>query len=318
MLLSFVIPVYNAENYIQGCLDSILSQQLDRNQYEIVIVNDGSEDNSRLILDEYAEKFLNVRVLNQKNQGASKARNEGAYNALGDFVFFVDADDEILPGSLTKLYSYLSQNKDVQIILPDSAFSSLSLKAQTNRIKKQTGLEIAKKGFVVGSSWGAALSSKFFRHFQIRFPEGVQNNEDVLFWGVCFACAENVAFLDFNWYRVIPRDNSLSRQPYEKMANNALSSIEIVGQLRDKYSFLSIEQRGIIETQIYRFISTMTFEVIMSDNLCLRSIIRASIFDLLPLDVKYMYRFKVKAVIMNISFSLFYYLTRIKYRKLLN
>lgn len=94
MRFSIIIPVYNVEQYIRQCIDSALNQTF--NDYEIILIDDGSLDKSGEICDEYAEKYQNVKVYHQKNQGLSVARNEGVLQAQGDYIWFLDSDDIII------------------------------------------------------------------------------------------------------------------------------------------------------------------------------------------------------------------------------
>ena len=89
--VSVVIPIYNAEKYLKECLDSVAGQSL--REIEIICVNDGSSDGSAVILQEYAKSDERVRIFEQKNQGASSARNHGIRNACGEYLYFMDSDD---------------------------------------------------------------------------------------------------------------------------------------------------------------------------------------------------------------------------------
>ena len=100
--MSVIIPVYNAEKYLRGCMDSVLSQTL--RELELICVDDGSTDGSAAILEEYAEKDSRVRVLRQENKGAGAARNLGIGAARGEYVAFIDADDSLCLDSLEPLY----------------------------------------------------------------------------------------------------------------------------------------------------------------------------------------------------------------------
>lgn len=95
MLLSIIIPVYNVENYLTQCMESILSQNPD--DYEIILVNDGSKDNSGMICDKFADKHANIHVIHQENRGLAGARNTGIRAADGKYLMFVDSDDFINP-----------------------------------------------------------------------------------------------------------------------------------------------------------------------------------------------------------------------------
>ncbi len=91
LLISIIIPVYNVEPYLRQCLDSIFEQEADN--YEVICINDGSTDGSAEILDEYAAKYLNLKVLHVANGGTAKARNLGMELAQGEYIWFVDSDD---------------------------------------------------------------------------------------------------------------------------------------------------------------------------------------------------------------------------------
>ena len=91
MMISVIIPIYNVEKYLSRCVDSVLSQT--RSDIELILINDGSNDSSGLICDEYAEKDSRIRVFHKKNEGVSSARNLGLDNAIGNYVMFVDSDD---------------------------------------------------------------------------------------------------------------------------------------------------------------------------------------------------------------------------------
>lgn len=97
MILSIVVPVYNVEDYLSKCLDSILNQDIDKDDYEIIVVNDGSTDGSGEIAEEYAERYSNITLINQENQGLSGARNSGIKVARGKYIQFVDSDDYLEP-----------------------------------------------------------------------------------------------------------------------------------------------------------------------------------------------------------------------------
>ncbi len=95
--LSYIIPMYNSEAYISICLDSILLQGLDEVEYEVIVVNDGSTDRSGEIVSRYCEEHSNFRLLNKENGGVSSARNVGIEEAKGEYIYFMDSDDRLLP-----------------------------------------------------------------------------------------------------------------------------------------------------------------------------------------------------------------------------
>ncbi len=103
MFLSFVIPLYNCQQYIDNCLGAILACGLPKDNYEVVLVDDGSKDDGTLACTDYARRHDNILLYQQPNDGPATARNNGLDHAQGEFVWFVDADDEIEPGILKKL-----------------------------------------------------------------------------------------------------------------------------------------------------------------------------------------------------------------------
>lgn len=103
--LSIVIPVYNVAKYLRRCIDSILAQQLPDRDYEVILINDGSTDNSSEIALEYVNSHSNIKLYHQQNQGLSATRNRGIELAEGKFIFFMDSDDFLFPNSLSKIYN---------------------------------------------------------------------------------------------------------------------------------------------------------------------------------------------------------------------
>lgn len=104
--ISVIVPVYNTEKYLHRCIDSILTQTF--TDFELLLINDGSKDNSGAICDEYAAKDSRVRVFHKENGGASSARNVGLENAKGEWVTFVDSDDALQQNALDLLYKSTS------------------------------------------------------------------------------------------------------------------------------------------------------------------------------------------------------------------
>ena len=94
-VLSIIIPIYNAEEYLEECLESVINQEVPFDEYEIICIDDGSTDNSNSILEKYNKIIDNLTVFYQNNNGVSSARNKGIKLAKGDYIWFVDADDFI-------------------------------------------------------------------------------------------------------------------------------------------------------------------------------------------------------------------------------
>lgn len=116
-LLSIIIPVYKVEAYVEECLRSCAEQEnVSPEDYEIILVNDGSPDNSWEICERLAEEFSQIRLFTQANAGVSVARNKGINEAQGDFIWFVDSDDWIEAGCLQRILPYLRQHPGLDIL----------------------------------------------------------------------------------------------------------------------------------------------------------------------------------------------------------
>lgn len=110
--ISIIVPVYNTEKYIGECIDS-LSSQIGAENTEIIIINDGSTDNSRVIAEEYIGNYsdLNIKLINQENKGLSNARNVGVTYATGEYLMFVDSDDYLLQGCIERISKQIDKKK---------------------------------------------------------------------------------------------------------------------------------------------------------------------------------------------------------------
>lgn len=107
--ISIIIPIYNVENYLAQCLDSIYSQLTPT--MEIILVNDGSKDNSLAICQKYLKKYPGTILIDKKNGGLSDARNAGTERANGKYVFYLDSDDWLIPNTLQQLYEFAEKNQ---------------------------------------------------------------------------------------------------------------------------------------------------------------------------------------------------------------
>ena len=114
--ISVIVPVYNVEEYLDKCLDSLVNQTL--KDIEIIVVNDGSPDNSQKIIDKYVKKYKNVKAYTKKNGGLSDARNYGLTKAKGEYIAFIDSDDYTDITMLEKMYQK-AKNKKLDIVVCD-------------------------------------------------------------------------------------------------------------------------------------------------------------------------------------------------------
>ena len=183
-MISVIVPIYNAEKYLHRCIDSILAQTF--TDFELLLINDGSIDNSGAICDKYAAKDSRVRVFNKENGGASSARNLGLDNAQGEWITFVDSDDYIFENYLQN-YAY-KINKNADIICQGMEFDKYFSKSFP--IKKcgidyygdvQNGMMELYKMPMPGSVWNKCFKTKIIKEKHLRFDKSITINEDELF-----------------------------------------------------------------------------------------------------------------------------------------
>ncbi|NER13987.1 glycosyltransferase [Leptobacterium flavescens] len=142
MLLSIVIPMYNAEKYIACCLDSVLSQDLPSEDYEIIVANDGSRDKSPEIVENYIKEHSNIILHNQSNQGNGAARNAGAALARGKYLYFLDSDDYIAANVLGGLTEILEKEQLDILGFKSEVTSSSDLKQSANFHERTEDLHV--------------------------------------------------------------------------------------------------------------------------------------------------------------------------------
>lgn len=214
--ISVIVPVYNIEGYIERCLKSIQKQTYPR--FEVIIIDDGSTDNSLLLCQKFAKKYRNFRVISQKNQGLSTARNTGIKQATGDFLAFVDGDDEILPNFLADLMTAAETTgaeiaicgffevypKNTRIVKTKSR-QSMTVKTGREAVKD---LLIFQKNIEI-VTWNKLYKKELFH--KVRFPVG-KICEDNLTTYKLLARAKKVVYLDLALYRYFRRNNSITKQ----------------------------------------------------------------------------------------------------------
>ena len=118
MKFSLIVTVYNVENYIEDCLNSVVTQDLSQDEYEIICIDDGSSDSSSHKIKQFQMKYSNIKLIHQANRGVSSARNQGLLAASGEYIWFIDGDDVIAPYCLKKLYEIIKEQKLSLICFP--------------------------------------------------------------------------------------------------------------------------------------------------------------------------------------------------------
>lgn len=137
MDLSIIVPVYNVEKYIRTCLESVYSQGLDESIFEVIIVNDGSTDNSMGVIEDIISSHKNITIINQENQGLSVARNNGIASAKGEYILMPDSDDLLIKYSIKPLLEKAIETKVDLVIAGFVEMSNDEIKIHRNAPQKK-------------------------------------------------------------------------------------------------------------------------------------------------------------------------------------
>ncbi len=182
--LSVIVPVYNVKPYLTKCVDSLLNQDISKEHYEIILVDDGSTDGSADLLEQLQQNNTNVKVLHQNNQGVSMARNNGMELARGEYIYFADADDYLVPNVLNRLLSKMDeQNLDVlrfnYVTVNERGETINPYKYKTfDNYKDEVcdGLTFLNERLGVGCYVWQFIFKRQFMH--LKFTEGISLGED--------------------------------------------------------------------------------------------------------------------------------------------
>lgn len=239
-LVSIIVPVYNVEDYLPRCLDSLLKQGIEDDQYEVVLVNDGSNDGSEDICKEYVVRKANFFLLNQENQGVASARNHGLDFAHGEYIAFVDSDDFLADNGLKRLVDVLREHPRKDLVRFYSSYSDHIFKGQ-NEIDYEGGADnlLASGGFPA-FVWTYIYRKKFLDEHHIRFAK-LRFSEDSLFIATVFLQNPSVCSTRANIYRYVLRQNSAvgKRDKYfsRLCAEDGISAYEQINQEMEKSIF---------------------------------------------------------------------------------
>ncbi|SDR00515.1 glycosyltransferase [Flagellimonas zhangzhouensis] len=216
MKLSILIPLYNKEKYIERCFKSLLTQDLSPDEYEVIVVDDGSKDAGAAIVQEYSEKNTNIQLIKQKNQGPSAARNKCLAAATGDYVYFLDADDYLAINVLKSLIGLAEQNK-LEILefntkqIPEG--SELIEESSTKNtkdlvVKVKDGISYVADYSFRNEAWRYIVKRNLLLTKDIKFIEGTLY-EDAIFTASLFLNADRMAKVNMDIHRYIVVENSI-------------------------------------------------------------------------------------------------------------
>ncbi|WP_051697642.1 glycosyltransferase [Prevotella sp. 10(H)] len=230
MKLSLIIPVYNVEKYIKACLNSVFLQNYSVNDYEVIIVNDGTPDNSMVIIDEFSKKYFNIKILNQQNQGLSMARNNGLSIATGDYVWFIDSDDTIKSDSLETVCGLIDKYPDVEVfasfMTKVDEFGNRSIENTSKKLQKLClkGKDYLFREYPFGASQRFIIKKSFLQKNNLLFKKGIYH-EDAEFGIKMLYLSSNVWVLGESVYNYLVRSSGSIMSSWKKKNSEDLISI---------------------------------------------------------------------------------------------
>lgn len=243
-LISVIVPVYKVEKYLNQCVDSIINQTY--TNLEIILVDDGSPDNCGKICDEYAKKDSRIKVIHKENGGLSDARNIGTSMAMGEFLTYIDSDDNISLNYVEYLYDLIKKEDEimfsacgVQVVRNPTEISQITaINDKYVILNEKQAFEnmLYDKGLYL-SAWGKLFKTEFIKKY--KFPKGkVYEDTAVIYYWIYDA--KKIAYGEGKCYFYINRENSISNQ--KNFNQNEMDYIENTNKMLNfiisKYSEL--------------------------------------------------------------------------------
>ena len=240
-MLSILVPVYNAEKNLKGCLDSILAQTC--TDYEIILLNDGSADGSGAICEAYAAQYPAIRVIHQENGGVSRARNVLVAAARGEYITFVDADDALEPRCLETLLRDLQKTGSDIAICSWSEVSEDGVRMELNWDRKEDGFAVwtreqgvnrllYQKG-IDNNLWGKLFTREVLE--DVVFPEG-RAYEDIAVVYQIFLNAKGICYRPEPLYLYTINTSGISQSKFTPRRMDLIHNMEAVyGDIQKRF-----------------------------------------------------------------------------------
>lgn len=261
MKISIIVPVYNASRYLCECIESILSQSF--RDFELILVNDGSTDDSLDICKKYEKSDDRIIVVSQANGGVSKARNRGLDVAKGKWITFADADDYFLDDALSIL-SERAMQTGTDLVLANAMKLKNGKLSELHKLKSEV-LPNAIMSIKHFALWGYLFNADIIRKYKLKFIEGLAYSEDRLFIYQMARYCKTIAFCNkpIYVYRINDASACSSQNGVRKACHHIdaafyLDQFALTYQKADKpvYNYLHRQSRHLVNLGLYMFIDT--------------------------------------------------------------
>ncbi len=252
--LTIIIPIYNVERYIRPCLLSVLNQGLATDAYEVILINDGTKDNSLDMISDLVDNCNNIKVIEQSNKGLSAARNIGIARASGEYILFVDSDDYLIENSLKKLLDIAIATK-ADLIVADYIVQSEEMTSNANIYQTTASAYSIKSGSELFLDdlklrdyfvWRTIYKRQFIYDNNISFIEGI-TFEDSPFTIRCYLNATKCVKISYPFYVYRRRHGTLSSFITMKSALDLNKVIEDLWTIAQTQGLSSQEKKRLSE-----------------------------------------------------------------------
>lgn len=313
MILSIIIPAFNVEKWISRCIESCIALKFEKMQYEIIIVNDGSTDNTLTIIEAYCSCNNNIKIINRPNGGLSEARNTGLAVANGDYIWFVDSDDWINPDSVPNLIRRCNEDCldilcfGLQLVDEDYLITNYSIKDQTDG-RIMTGQDFIRKIEMPPAVWVALYKRSFLVENDLKFLAGVFH-EDQEFTPKAYVLAKRIAFNPDVIYNYFQRTGSIMRsENYTKKASDLLKIADSLFAFANSSNLNSGSLKWLYSKIYFAFGQSITYAVLA--DLSLDGYKLKPYYPMKQLDRCSLYN-KIKYSLINISPKLYKFFYRL-------
>ena len=260
MILSIIIPVYNVEPFVEKCVRSCEAQDVSKDDYEIVVVNDGSKDNSLDVVNNIAKEFTNIRVFSQPNAGLSAARNTGMRESKGEYYMFVDSDDWIAENCLGKLIGKLRCERPDALAICAANVINGEIKRRHSYMDETpiSGRNLLVKGVSPCAPF-SIWSADFFKKFNLTFFEGILH-EDSEFTPRAYYFAEKVSLTNDIIYYVRQNPNSITRSANPKKSFDLVNVV--CPHLSDFATIVDARYQYVFHDMISMYLNNALFNIV--------------------------------------------------------
>lgn len=318
--LSIIVPVYNTDRYLRECLDSIVNLSI--NNYEIIIVNDGSTDSSENIIHEYEENYQNISYYYQENNGQGSARNLALKVAKGEYIYFMDSDDKLIPDKFVTIFNEAKKNNldsiffDADVFLDESALQSKSNLPDFKYTREKSygfysnGEELfyslaVNRDFYV-SPCLYIVKHSIYTDNKLSFPLNMKNEDEIFSVKLMFYLGECLHINANAFMRRVRLNSTMTSMQIESKFANFTKIVTDLSDFYNKFSFRS--EKG--KKQLYKRIEGLYIESlkIFSQTNLPKSDINYKI--IIETAKKYNY-YSAKGKLATININLFVFLQRV-------